>query len=203
MTDEKTELASAARKYWSAEGYTPGGVLRKVDYAAASKGLHPSLQGIATDTGLSGSTAWDASVRARMYLKTWKPDDSDAVDSDLRELVIKKSNYGPSGEQIRMRWQNGLFVPVGTPSGLDSLAAERTAEHAFLDLLNLFTGQNQPVGPNKGPTYAPSKFAEHPSGKPFGTRRLAAAMQRLLDAGTIRIETYGRPSRPYSRLVRA
>src|SRR6516164_2228659 len=46
MTDEKTELASAARKYWSAEGYTPGGVMRKVDYAAASKGVHPSLQGI-------------------------------------------------------------------------------------------------------------------------------------------------------------
>jgi predicted TIM-barrel fold metal-dependent hydrolase len=47
MTDDNdAELASAARKYWSAEGYTPGGVLRQVDYAAASKGLHPSLQGI-------------------------------------------------------------------------------------------------------------------------------------------------------------
>src|SRR5215468_2826257 len=46
MTEENTELASAARKYWSAEGYTPGGVLRTVDYAAASKGLHPSLAGI-------------------------------------------------------------------------------------------------------------------------------------------------------------
>src|SRR5215813_3556780 len=46
MSEEKTELASAARKYWSAEGYTPGGVMRNVDYAAASKGLHPSLAGI-------------------------------------------------------------------------------------------------------------------------------------------------------------
>jgi hypothetical protein len=46
MADENTELASAARKYWSAEGYTAGGVMRKVDYAAASKGLHPSLKGI-------------------------------------------------------------------------------------------------------------------------------------------------------------
>src|SRR5580704_2042884 len=46
MAEETTELASAARKYWSADGYTPGGVVRKVDYAAASKGLHPSLQGI-------------------------------------------------------------------------------------------------------------------------------------------------------------
>ena len=45
MADDTTELASAARKYWSAEGYTPGGVIREVDYAAASKGLHPSLAG--------------------------------------------------------------------------------------------------------------------------------------------------------------
>jgi predicted TIM-barrel fold metal-dependent hydrolase len=47
MTDDNdAALASAARKYWSAEGYTAGGVMREVDYAAASKGLHPSLQGI-------------------------------------------------------------------------------------------------------------------------------------------------------------
>lgn len=44
--DNETELASAARKYWSAEGYTAGGVIRQVDYAAASKGLHPTLKGI-------------------------------------------------------------------------------------------------------------------------------------------------------------
>ena len=46
MADDNLELASAAGKYWSAEGYTPGRILRKVDYAAASKGVHPSLQGI-------------------------------------------------------------------------------------------------------------------------------------------------------------
>jgi hypothetical protein len=46
MSDDTTELASAARKYWSADGYTAGGVIRKVDYAAASKGLHPDLAGI-------------------------------------------------------------------------------------------------------------------------------------------------------------
>lgn len=44
--EHDSEMASSARKYWSAEGYTPGGVLREVDYAAASKGLHPSLKGI-------------------------------------------------------------------------------------------------------------------------------------------------------------
>ncbi len=47
MSDsQKSEMASSARKYWSAEGYTPGGVLREVDYAAQSGGLDPSLAGI-------------------------------------------------------------------------------------------------------------------------------------------------------------
>jgi uncharacterized protein len=39
-------LASSARKYWSAEGYTPGGVVREVDYATQTGGLDPSLAGI-------------------------------------------------------------------------------------------------------------------------------------------------------------
>ena len=46
MADDTAELASSARKYWSADGYKPGGIMRQVDYAAASKGLHPSLAGI-------------------------------------------------------------------------------------------------------------------------------------------------------------
>jgi hypothetical protein len=147
---------------------------------------HPSLTGLNTDTGLSGSTAWDASVRARWYFKPIDADnDAPASDPDLRELVIKKNNYGPAGEHIRMRWQNGLFVPIGTPSSLDKLATDRKAEQAFLDLLDRFASQNQTVGPNKGPTYAPAKFAEHPDGKPFGSKKLAAAMQRLLDARAV------------------
>lgn len=44
--DHKTELAQSAKKYWSDEGYTAGGVIREVDYAANSKGLNPALAGI-------------------------------------------------------------------------------------------------------------------------------------------------------------
>ena len=54
-TDAK-ELAASARKYWSAEGYTPGGVIREVDYGSQSGGLDPSLAGIKivdTDTHLT------------------------------------------------------------------------------------------------------------------------------------------------------
>jgi predicted TIM-barrel fold metal-dependent hydrolase len=47
MADNDTkDLASDARKYWSADGYTVGGVIREVDYASQSGGLNPALQGI-------------------------------------------------------------------------------------------------------------------------------------------------------------
>ena len=101
-----------------------------------------------------------------------------------------------------MRWQNGLFVPVGTPSNIDQRVAEAKAESAFLDLLDLFIEQNQRVGPYKGPNYAPAKFADHPTGSPFGSRKLAAAMQRLLDAKRIRIKEEGPTSRRVTFLVR-
>ncbi|MBW8785683.1 MAG: amidohydrolase [Novosphingobium sp.] len=47
MADADTkEIATAARKYWSAEGYTEGGVIREVDYATQTGGLHPLFEGI-------------------------------------------------------------------------------------------------------------------------------------------------------------
>jgi uncharacterized protein len=46
MADDKGALASAARKYWSEDGYKPGGVIRNVDYAKNSTGLRPEFAGI-------------------------------------------------------------------------------------------------------------------------------------------------------------
>src|SRR5262249_25812585 len=50
---------------------------------------HPSLTGIASDTGLSGSTAWHNSVRARAYFKSLTEDNDDG----LRVLEFRKNNY--------------------------------------------------------------------------------------------------------------
>ncbi len=43
---DQAELATSAKRYWSADGYLPGGDIREVDYATQSTGLHPSLAGI-------------------------------------------------------------------------------------------------------------------------------------------------------------
>jgi predicted TIM-barrel fold metal-dependent hydrolase len=47
MADDKPiDLAEDARRYWQDEGFSPGGVIREVDYQRSFTGLHPLLAGI-------------------------------------------------------------------------------------------------------------------------------------------------------------
>jgi RecA-family ATPase len=122
---------------------------------------HPSLTGISTGSGLSGSTAWNASVRSRLYFRRAKTEKDEEPDPDLRVLELMKSNYGPVGETITLRWKAGLFLPVAGTGSLDKMAAEQRADHLFLTLLDRFNnqGRNSSDKPN-APTYAPTMFAK-------------------------------------------
>ena len=121
---------------------------------------HPSLQGIASGTGISGSTAWHGAFRFRQYLKGIKPDSGEQPDNDLRELQFKKNQYGPIGETIVVRYEHGLFLPVPGMTSLDKAEREAKAEEVFLELLRSFDTQNRRVSDKKSPTYAPAVFAE-------------------------------------------
>jgi RecA-family ATPase len=164
---------------------------------------HPSLQGIASGSGLSGSTAWHGAFRFRQYLTTPRSDD-DEQDKDLRELRFMKNQYGPSGETIMLRYQRGLFLPVAAPGSLERLAADQATDDLFLELLAKFEAQGRNVSHHKtANTYAPTMFIKDPKAKAPGMRKtLASAMDRLFEAKRIRVETYGRPSNPHTRLVR-
>jgi RecA-family ATPase len=157
---------------------------------------HPSLTGIASGTGLSGSTQWHNSVRARAVMRSVKPSsDMAPVDVSLRQIEFRKSNYGPISETCFVRWQNGMFLPV---MGVHSMkAAERSAkaEEVFVTLLRKLTEQNQTVSPNPGRSYAPSRFAEQPEAQGLAKKDFAGAMQRLLDTKAIEIRTQGPLSR--------
>jgi RecA-family ATPase len=163
---------------------------------------HPSLQGISSGSGISGSTAWHGAFRFRQFLRGVKTADGEQPDSDLRELQFKKNQYGPLGEKIVLRYERGLFLPVVGMSSIDRAADESKADQEFLDMLRRFTEQGRNVSATPtSPTYAATLFAKEPVG-----RRKAdyeAAMRRLFATNKIRVEEYGRPSRPYSRLVEA
>ncbi len=121
---------------------------------------HPSQAGLASGTGTSGSTAWNNSVRSRLYLSTVKANGEGEPDRDLRKLEVMKNNYARAGEIIKLRWKDGVFVVESGASSLDRLAHNNKIDDLFLRLLDRFTRQEQQLGPNKGPTYArPSLLA--------------------------------------------
>jgi RecA-family ATPase len=165
---------------------------------------HPSLSGISSGTGLSGSTAWNASVRSRLYFKRAMTEKDEEPDPDLRVLEVMKANYGPVGETVTVRWTNGLFLPVTGAGSLEKMAAEQQADQLFLSLLDRFNGQGRNTCEKPSANnYAPSLFAQESEAKQAGTRKAGfeGAMRRLFAAGKIYVETYGPRSRSWTRLM--
>jgi RecA-family ATPase len=174
------------------------GLLRKLAIVADGSVVllaHPSLTGISSGTGLSGSTAWHNSVRSRLYMTAPKLEAGEQPDSDLRELSFKMLNYGKPAESIVLRYQHGLFLPERGMSNLEAASREQAADEVFLRLLGRLTTQGRDLASNaSAPTYAPNVMAKSDANG-FRKSELDAAMSRLLDAGRIHIEAVGPPSK--------
>ena len=112
---------------------------------------------------------------------------------------------GPVGETVTLRWKDGLFLPAAALGGLEKLAREQKVDEPFSTLLDRWNGQGRNVSDKKtANTYAPTRFSEEPEAKADkATRReLSEAMERLFRAGKIRVASYGRPSKGWSRVER-
>jgi phage/plasmid primase-like uncharacterized protein/RecA-family ATPase len=205
-------IASAANVFAGSEIIRPQvqqfiGLLTKLAMRAGGGVVliaHPSLTGISTDTGLSGSTQWHNAVRARFYLRGAKPEGGEQPDGELRELVFMKNNYGPISERITLRYQRGLFVPIERAT-FDAAARAAMAEMVFLTILRRFERQHRYVSARSGPSYAPAEFAEEREAKDAacGKKDLERAMRDLLRAEKVRQEQYGKPSNRHYRLAAA
>jgi RecA-family ATPase len=163
---------------------------------------HPSLTGLSTGSGLSGSTGWSNSVRSRLYFKAAGLDVDEGADSDVRELRVMKSNYGPAGEVVRLRWQAGVFVPVGSAAPLAQVAAEADADAAYLDCLDAATAQNRRVYPEPGRGFAPKVFEDMPQARGLRWRALHKAQERLFAAERVRVVESGPPSKRVRQIAR-
>lgn len=163
---------------------------------------HPSLTGLSSGTGTSGSTAWSNSVRSRLYLDRARDEGGEEPDPDLRILRLMKANYSPIGAEIRMRWERGRFkLETGGAGSFDRMAARSKAEAVFLDLLRAFQDQGRDVSPNVSNSFAPAVFAKHPDAAGITRRVFADAMNRLFTAGTIKSEKVGPQSKQKVRII--
>lgn len=86
---------------------------------------HPSVAGKATGSGFSGSTAWNAAVRSRLYLT--KPEDG---AGDERILTRGKANYAASGDEtaIRLFFADGVLKAQNDVTDSDSVLQGCKAE---------------------------------------------------------------------------
>ncbi len=166
---------------------------------------HPSLSGIASGSGISGSTAWHGAFRFRQYLEGVRPEGGDRADDDMRELEFKKNQYGPRGETMVLKYDRDkhLFLPVPGVSSLNRAAKEARADDVFVTLLLRFARENRNVSDKIGTNYAPAMFSREAEAKESNltSLMLADAMRRLFKAGRIWNEPCGKPSRPSSRIA--
>jgi RecA-family ATPase len=183
------------------------GLLRKLAIkgnAAVTILAHPSLTGINTGTGLSGSTGWHNSVRARAFLKAADDEDGEP-DSDLRLLEFKKNNYGPIAKSLTLLRDHGIYTVVSTGANyfVNSTMA-KIADDLFMTLLKRFNQQRRYVSEKPtSKTYAPHLFYKEDEAKKAGISRKAFedALRRLFVTEKVGVEVYGPPSKERTRLM--
>ncbi|MBO0715749.1 MAG: AAA family ATPase [Rhizobiales bacterium] len=171
---------------------------------------HPSLTGISSGTGLSGSTAWHNSVRSRLYLQAERThkkehDADDAEDTvepvigTTRTLSFMKSNYSALAKDIRLEWKDGLFQIEQGLRGIsptERASLDQRAQTAFCEVLKRCNSQNIAVSPKeRANNFAVKQFVDAPEVKALHPQRetrrklLAKAYKVLLASGDLFVKS--------------
>jgi len=158
---------------------------------------HPSLSGLSSGSGMSGSTAWNNAVRSRLYLKKPNADDDGDVEENDRILKREKANYAGIGDEIRLTWANGVMNHHPEEMGVDVAAKASQASRVFTTLItdSIKNGVNLSASP-LARNYAPKRFSKLPADvrENLTKKDFDGAMRRSLKKGEIETVEYGPPS---------
>jgi RecA-family ATPase len=175
------------------------GLLARETQGAVIALAHPSRAGMNSGSGESGSTAWIGTFRSQLYLSTPVPEDKDVPpDPDLRMLTRRKSNAARRDDEVRLRWEDGVFVALSPPpGGLIALIEQGNCERLFLDLLQQAEKAGRHLSDSKHASnnYAPRAFIRNPARGNFQLKDFERAMETLFSSGTISMEGKGRDRR--------
>ena len=157
---------------------------------------HPSRSGRSTGTGEAGSTAWNNAVRSRLYLTS-----DDDGDRDARVLRRVKANYVRGGDELRLFYREGVFVPPLGSDGILDAIDKQSAETIVLDAIRDLASRNVRLSEKaRAPNYAPRTIIK--AGKAPGrqAQELERAMWKMIDDGRLILAESGPPSRRYTHL---
>jgi RecA-family ATPase len=155
------------------------GIARESNGAVLLVG-HP---GKAFGNEYAGPYAWDASVRALLFLE----EDTGGV----RKLTKRKANFATKDETIELEWRNGLYLPVDPArmtygECLDAQLRRGEACQEFLDALERTARQGVNLSDsNRAANYAPKVMVDRRFANGFSILEMERAMLTLLDDGRI------------------
>jgi len=166
---------------------------------------HP---GKATASEFSGSTAWEASVRSRLYLGRKLPDrddpDDEGTDTDtVRYLARRKANYAET-DYRKLNYADGVLVPETTPrqtfTGNRGEFAQDVVLRTTRKLAELGMHGNAST---RSPDYLPKLAKQYRQLDGLTEREFTAAMRELIVLGRLASQPVGRyPNRsPRNGLV--
>lgn len=165
---------------------------------------HPSVSGMASGAGSSGSTGWNNSVRSRVYLTAPKrvDDDGDEIPTDERFLKFMKSNYGPKGSKLRLMWKDGVFVPISEVSARDYMEETRVRE-VMLDVCAELIRKGAELSPEeKAKTSLTSRCRTNAQLGRLPSAILMKAQEDLLTSGELVVVSAKKSDRHVAKLIR-
>jgi hypothetical protein len=152
---------------------------------------HP---GKAAGSEYSGSTAWEGSVRARLYLGNRLPDQEqdDDGDADVLYLSRRKSNYSDL-DWRRLRYVNGVLIPeAATP-------ARHVGGEFAIDVVLRAVRKLSELGmygnsSTRSPEYLPKLATDYEFLDGMNRKQFSTAMRDAIKTGRLKTATVGQYS---------
>lgn len=164
--------------------------------------VHPSISGLQSGTGTSGSTAWNNGVRSRWYLEKPQEDTQyNTTNSNIRIFSQKKSNYSavdPLG--IELEWKNGVFERTpGENSTIRKMELNQLSLKC-LDVIKDCVEKNIYFSlSEKSQNYAPRKLAEKFK-RQYKAYDIKTVIEQMIDCGKLLNTPFKNNGREFFRI---
>ena len=179
-----------------------GGIAYKTQ-AAVLLIAHPSVHGKDSGSGFAGSTAWNNSVRSRLYLSGMDKKE-DGFNPDFRTLELMKANYSRGSGTLSLYYDNGAFKKQMAENE-QGVATDYAGKKAMvLKELSWLIEQGENLSPNsRAGNYAARRLAQC---EPVRIAKVyRAEVDRILDSlmrdKKVKIEDYRKNGKDHQRYV--
>lgn len=165
---------------------------------------HPSQEGENSGSGQAGARAWSNLARSRLLMSFPKEWDEDSEEICYeRVLRTKKNNYGPRKGPLRVKWDQGVFIPVaGRGHGRFSTSEwiEFCSQIVAWVRASVKRGDRLSLT-NGAPDHLATRLAKDPAWKMYDRGEIESAAARLVDEGRLVLRDVGKGTRA-RRLLR-